>query len=76
MLFIWVLVKFFQSRNKRTINPIPEEWHLLSQILNIEELTLKQRWITLINPLSKSINWDPEEDEIIKSLMQYNAILN
>ncbi|KAM3146044.1 hypothetical protein pb186bvf_001701 [Paramecium bursaria] len=69
MLFIWILVKFFQMRNKRTINPNVEEWTYLAKTLNIEETTLKQRWITLINPMSKSVNWDPEEDDIIRNLM-------
>jgi len=76
MLFIWIMVKFFTCRNKRNINPNQEEWLQLSKILNIEELTLKQRWITLINPIAKSINWDPEEDEIIKSLMKYELSSN
>ncbi|CAD8173512.1 unnamed protein product [Paramecium octaurelia] len=69
MMFIWILGKFFQLKNKKTINPNQEEWIQLASILQIDETTLKQRWITLINPVSKSINWDPEEDEIIKSLM-------
>ncbi|CAD8203351.1 unnamed protein product [Paramecium pentaurelia] len=69
MMFIWILGKFFQLKNKKTINPTQEEWGQLSNILKIDEVTLKQRWITLINPVSKSINWDPEEDEIIRSLM-------
>ncbi|CAD8092002.1 unnamed protein product [Paramecium primaurelia] len=69
MMFIWILGKFFQLKNKKTINPTEEEWTQLSNILKIEEVTLKQRWITLINPVSKSINWDSEEDEIIRSLM-------
>ncbi|CAD8210496.1 unnamed protein product [Paramecium pentaurelia] len=69
MMFIWILGKFFQLKNKKTINPNQEEWVQLASILQIDETTLKQRWITLINPVSKSINWDPEEDEIIKSLM-------
>ncbi|CAD8097646.1 unnamed protein product [Paramecium primaurelia] len=69
MMFIWILGKFFQLKNKKTINPNQEEWGQLSNILKIDEITLKQRWITLINPVSKSINWDPEEDEIIRSLM-------
>ncbi|CAD8203479.1 unnamed protein product [Paramecium octaurelia] len=69
MMFIWILGKFFQLKNKKTINPTLEEWGQLSNILKIDEVTLKQRWITLINPVSKSINWDPEEDEIIRSLM-------
>ncbi|CAD8201569.1 unnamed protein product [Paramecium octaurelia] len=69
MMFIWILGKFFQLKNKKTINPTEDEWRQLSSILKIDEFTLKQRWITLINPVSKSINWDPEEDEIIRSLM-------
>ncbi|CAD8105710.1 unnamed protein product [Paramecium sonneborni] len=69
MMFIWILGKFFQLKNKKTINPTQDEWEQLSNILKIDEITIKQRWITLINPVSKSINWDTEEDEIIRSLM-------
>ncbi|CAD8132334.1 unnamed protein product [Paramecium pentaurelia] len=69
MLFIWVIVKYFQVRNKKTINPNLEEWQELSQIFNFDEVTLKQRWITLINPMTKSLNWESEEDNIIRSLM-------
>ncbi|CAK59986.1 unnamed protein product (macronuclear) [Paramecium tetraurelia] len=72
MMFIWIMGKFFQLKNKKTINPTQDEWGQLSNILKIDEVTLKQRWITLINPVSKSINWDPEEDEIIRSLMKYS----
>ncbi|CAD8110790.1 unnamed protein product [Paramecium sonneborni] len=69
MMFIWILGKFFQLQNKKTINPTQDEWGKLSNILKIDEVTLKQRWITLINPVSKSINWETEEDDIIRSLM-------
>ncbi|CAD8143007.1 unnamed protein product [Paramecium octaurelia] len=69
MLFIWVIVKYFQVRNKKTINPNSDEWLELSGIFNFDEVTLKQRWITLINPMAKSLNWESEEDDIIRSLM-------
>ncbi|CAD8119454.1 unnamed protein product [Paramecium sonneborni] len=69
MMFIWVLSKYFQLRNVKTINPNKEEWIELASILKTDETILKQRWITLINPVQKSLNWDPKEDEIICSLM-------
>ncbi|CAK60434.1 unnamed protein product (macronuclear) [Paramecium tetraurelia] len=69
MLFIWVIVKYFQVRNKKNINPNSDEWLELSGIFNFDEVTLKQRWITLINPMAKSLNWESEEDDIIRSLM-------
>ncbi|CAD8076828.1 unnamed protein product [Paramecium sonneborni] len=69
MLFIWIIVKYFQMKNKKTINPNQDEWIELTQIFNFDEVTLKQRWITLINPMAKSLNWETEEDDIIRSLM-------
>ncbi|CAD8104972.1 unnamed protein product [Paramecium sonneborni] len=69
MMFIWVLSKYFQLKNEKNINPKKEEWVELASILKTDETILKQRWITLINPVQKSINWDPKEDEIISSLM-------
>ncbi|CAD8138820.1 unnamed protein product [Paramecium pentaurelia] len=69
MLFIWIIVKYFQVKNKKTINPNSEEWMELSEIFNFDEVTMKQRWITLINPMAKSLNWETEEDDIIRSLM-------
>ncbi|CAD8197762.1 unnamed protein product [Paramecium pentaurelia] len=69
MMFIWVLSKYFQNKNQKTINPNKEEWLELSSILKTDETILKQRWITLINPVQKSINWDSQEDDIIRSLM-------
>ncbi|CAD8198627.1 unnamed protein product [Paramecium octaurelia] len=69
MMFIWVLSKYFQIKNQKSINPNKEEWLELASILKTDETILKQRWITLINPVQKSINWDSQEDDIIRSLM-------
>ncbi|CAD8203196.1 unnamed protein product [Paramecium octaurelia] len=69
MMFIWVLSKYFQQKNEKIINPNKEEWVELASILQTDETILKQRWITLINPVQKSINWDSQEDDIIRSLM-------
>ncbi|CAD8091038.1 unnamed protein product [Paramecium primaurelia] len=69
MMFIWVLSKYFQLKNEKIINPNKEEWVELASILQTDETILKQRWITLINPVQKSINWDSQEDDIIRSLM-------
>ncbi|CAD8044212.1 unnamed protein product [Paramecium primaurelia] len=68
-LFILIIIKYFQMKNKKTINPTSEEWKELTCIFGFEEQILKQRWITLINPMAKSLIWEKEEDDIIKSQM-------
>ncbi|CAK78854.1 unnamed protein product (macronuclear) [Paramecium tetraurelia] len=67
--FILAMIKYFQMKNKKTINPTSEEWKELTSIFGQEEQTLKQRWITLITPMAKSLIWEKEEDDIIKSQM-------
>ncbi|CAD8045841.1 unnamed protein product [Paramecium sonneborni] len=68
-IFILIMIKYFQMKNKKNVNPDIEEWRELKRIFGIEEQKLKQKWITLITPMTKSLIWEKEEDDIIKLQM-------
>ncbi|CAD8106363.1 unnamed protein product [Paramecium sonneborni] len=69
LFLIWFLVKYFEKQNLITIHPDENDWIKFEAILKIDKHALKQRWITLINPQMKSINWLQEEDDFIKNQM-------
>ncbi|CAD8200528.1 unnamed protein product [Paramecium octaurelia] len=69
LFMIWFLVKYFEKSNLITILPDENDWVNFENILKIDRHSLKQRWITLINPQMKSINWLQEEDDFIKTQM-------
>ncbi|KAM3137336.1 hypothetical protein pb186bvf_010516 [Paramecium bursaria] len=70
MFYIWFLCKYFQKQQVEVVNPNQDEWLYFEQVLKLDNKILKSRWITLINPQSKSTNWLIEEDEFIKSQME------
>lgn len=41
MMFIWVLGKFFQLKDKKSVNPNQKEWTELAELLKTEESILK-----------------------------------
>ncbi|CAK93585.1 unnamed protein product (macronuclear) [Paramecium tetraurelia] len=69
LFLIWFLVKYFEKQNQITIRPGENDWINFENILKIDKHALQQRWITLINPQMKSINWLQEEDDFIKNQM-------
>ncbi|CAD8194786.1 unnamed protein product [Paramecium pentaurelia] len=69
LFMIWFLVKYFEKQNLIIILPVENDWVNFENILKIDRHSLKQRWITLINPQMKSINWLQEEDDFIKTQM-------
>ncbi|CAD8211256.1 unnamed protein product [Paramecium pentaurelia] len=69
LFMVWFLVKYFEKQNLLIIHPDENDWVNFENILKIDKHSLKQRWITLINPQMKSINWLQEEDDFITTQM-------
>ncbi|CAD8208621.1 unnamed protein product [Paramecium octaurelia] len=69
LFMVWFLVKYFEKKNLLIIHPDENDWVNFENILKIDKHSLKQRWITLINPQMKSINWLQEEDDFITTQM-------
>ncbi|CAK93472.1 unnamed protein product (macronuclear) [Paramecium tetraurelia] len=69
ILFVWTVLKYFEFIKKNDLNPSEDDWHYLSNVLGVTEQLLNLKWISMLKTNLKMAPWNPEEDEILQSLI-------